>query len=225
MNIRASIAAIASTLAFLPSLAAAQDQPWLKDRRYTEGIGIRVGDVELHPGIAGEFGYDSNYFHRAGEGDEDTVGALRLRITPSFSISTLGRQRTEVTPDAPPPDFEFRGGIAATYDEFWNASQVQLRREGSIPNYLRMLWGKKIVEWSATPEEALETMTELNNKYALDGRNPNSYSGILWCLGRYDRAWGPERPIFGKVRYMSSESARRKFAFGDYIARYGAAER
>jgi len=122
MNIRASIAAIASTLAFLPSLAAAQDQPWLKDRRYTEGIGIRVGDVELHPGIAGEFGYDSNYFHRAGEGDEDTVGALRLRITPSFSISTLGRQRTEVTPDAPPPDFEFRGGIAATYDEFFPVS-------------------------------------------------------------------------------------------------------
>lgn len=117
MNLRASIAATLGTLTFLiPTLAAAQDQPWLKDRRYTEGIGIRVGDVELHPGIAGEVGYDTNYFHRASE--EDPVGSIRFRITPSFSLSTLSRQRREVTPDAPPPDFEFRAGIAATYDEF-----------------------------------------------------------------------------------------------------------
>ena len=73
-----------------------------------------------------------------------------------------------------------------------------------------MLWGKKILEWSATPREALDVMIELNNKYALDGRDPNSYTGIFWCLGRYDRPWAPERPVFGTVRYMSSESARRK---------------
>jgi len=81
------------------------------------------------------------------------------------------------------------------------------------------LWGKKILEWSASPQESLETMIHLNNKYALDGRDPNSYSGIFWVLGRYDRPWG-SRPIFGTIRYMSSESAARKLRVGDYIRRY-----
>ena len=89
-----------------------------------------------------------------------------------------------------------------------------------IHNYLRMLWGKKIIEWTRTPQKALETMVDLNNKYALDGRDPNSYSGIFWCLGRYDRPWGPERPVFGKVRYMSSENTARKFNVRDYIRKY-----
>jgi deoxyribodipyrimidine photo-lyase len=84
-----------------------------------------------------------------------------------------------------------------------------------------MLWGKKILEWSPTPQAALAVMIELNNKYALDGRDPNSYSGIFWVLGRYDRAWGPERPIFGTVRYMSSESTARKVRVRGYLARYG----
>jgi deoxyribodipyrimidine photo-lyase len=109
---------------------------------------------------------------------------------------------------------------AKTHDPLWNAAQLQLRREGRIHNYLRMLWGKKILEWSRSPQEALEIMIELNNKYALDGRNPNSYSGIFWVLGRYDRPWGPERPIFGKVRYMSSENTARKFRVRNYISRY-----
>jgi deoxyribodipyrimidine photo-lyase len=110
---------------------------------------------------------------------------------------------------------------AHTHDELWNAAQRQLVREGKIHNYLRMLWGKKIVEWTATPREALAVMIELNNKYALDGRDPNSYSGIFWCLGRYDRAWGPERPIFGKVRYMSSQNTARKVSVKAYLRRYG----
>ena len=88
-----------------------------------------------------------------------------------------------------------------------------------------MLWGKKILEWSASPERALEIMIELNNKYALDGRDPNSYSGIFWVLGRYDRAWGPERPIFGKIRYMSSESAKRKLGLKLYLKKYGAGDK
>jgi deoxyribodipyrimidine photo-lyase len=83
-----------------------------------------------------------------------------------------------------------------------------------------MLWGKKILEWSPTPRDALAAMVELNNKYALDGRDPNSYSGIFWVLGRYDRAWGPERPIFGKIRYMSSENAKRKLRMSDYLSRW-----
>jgi deoxyribodipyrimidine photo-lyase len=110
---------------------------------------------------------------------------------------------------------------AATHDGLWNAAQRELVREGRIQNYLRMLWGKKILEWSAAPEDALGAMIHLNNKYALDGRDPNSYSGIFWILGRYDRAWGPERPIFGTVRYMSSENTARKLDVDTYLRRYG----
>jgi deoxyribodipyrimidine photo-lyase len=110
---------------------------------------------------------------------------------------------------------------ARTHDPLWNAAQRQLASEGRIHNYMRMVWGKKILEWSRTPEEALEIMIELNNRYGLDGRNPNSYSGIFWCLGRYDRPWGPERPIFGTIRYMSSDNTARKFDVKGYLEKYG----
>jgi len=110
---------------------------------------------------------------------------------------------------------------AKTHDPIWNAAQTQLLRDGRIHNYLRMLWGKKILEWSATPAEALDVLIELNNRYAVDGRNPNSYSGIFWCLGRYDRPWGPERAIFGTVRYMSSENTARKLHLAGYLERHG----
>lgn len=109
---------------------------------------------------------------------------------------------------------------AETHDQLWNAAQRQLLQEGIIHNYLRMLWGKKILEWSPSPRQALDAMIQLNNKYAIDGRDPNSYSGIFWVLGRYDRAWGPEREIFGKVRYMSSENTARKLQVAGYIERY-----
>lgn len=109
-----------------------------------------------------------------------------------------------------------------THDPLWNAAQRQLVREGRMHNYLRMLWGKKILQWTATPEEALAAMIDLNNRYALDGRDPNSYSGIFWTLGRYDRPWGPEREVFGTVRYMSSENTARKVKVKDYLARYAA---
>ncbi len=110
---------------------------------------------------------------------------------------------------------------AETHDELWNAAQRQLVTEGRMHNYLRMLWGKKILEWSATPQEALDIMIELNNEYALDGRDPNSYSGIFWVLGRYDRPWGPEREVLGKVRYMSSDNTRRKTRVNAFLERYG----
>ncbi len=113
---------------------------------------------------------------------------------------------------------------ARTHDPLWNAAQRQLASEGRMHNYLRMLWGKKILQWSATPREALAVMIELNNKYALDGRNPNSYSGIFWVLGRYDRPWFPERPIYGVIRYMTSESAARKLRLREYLKRYGRPE-
>lgn len=104
-----------------PNLAFGQDQPWLADRRYTVGPGYRVGDFELHPGFAAEFGYDSNFFLRASEGDVqgEPGGALRLRLTPSFSFSTLGPQRRESSAATPPPPLEVFGGLSATYNEFF----------------------------------------------------------------------------------------------------------
>jgi deoxyribodipyrimidine photo-lyase len=83
-----------------------------------------------------------------------------------------------------------------------------------------MLWGKKILEWTSSPQEALDIMIHLNNKYALDGRNPNSYSGIFWILGRYDRPWAPERPVLGKIRYMASENAAKKLRLKQYLRKY-----
>lgn len=109
---------------------------------------------------------------------------------------------------------------AETHDEIWNAAQRQLVVEGRIHNYLRMLWGKKILEWSKTPQAALAVLIELNNKYAVDGRDPNSYSGIFWTLGRFDRPWGPIRPIFGTIRYMSSDATRKKLDLSDYLKKH-----
>lgn len=109
-----------------------------------------------------------------------------------------------------------------THDELWNAAQTQLREEGIIHNYLRMLWGKKVMEWTPDPQTALKYLIELNNLYAIDGRDPNSYSGIFWCFGRFDRAW-QERSIFGKTRYMTSKSTRRKVKLDRYLEKYGSA--
>jgi len=117
-----------------------------------------------------------------------------------------------------PEEFE----AAKTHDALWNAAQRQLVEEGKIHNYLRMLWGKKILQWTRTPQEAAEIMIHLNNKYALDGRDPNSYSGIFWVLGRYDRPWAPMRPVFGSIRYMSSENTARKVSVKNYVRRYSA---
>ena len=106
---------------------------------------------------------------------------------------------------------------AATHDPIWNAAQNELVRTGVMHNYLRMLWAKKILEWSPSPEQALASMIELNNRWALDGRDANSYTGIMWSLGRFDRPWGPERPIFGLIRYMSSDCTRRKLDLARYL--------
>lgn len=108
-----------------------------------------------------------------------------------------------------------------THDEIWNAAQTQLRVEGRMHNYLRMLWAKKVLEWTPSAPVAAEILIELNNRFAIDGRDPNSYSGIFWCFGRYDRPWAPERPVFGQVRFMSSENTRRKLRLRGFLQRYG----
>ncbi len=144
----------------------------------------------------------------------------RYESLPAWARATLAKHAADPRP--------WRYSLAEldagrTHDELWNAVQRQLRAEGIVPNYLRMLWGKKILEWSPTPPAALDAMIELNNRYALDGRDPNSYSGIGWCLGRFDRPW-PERAIYGTVRAMSSASTRRKLDLAAYLARWGAGE-
>lgn len=105
---------------------------------------------------------------------------------------------------------------AGTHDELWNAAQRELVATGEMHNYVRMLWGKNVIAWSPTYEIAFETLVHLNNKYALDGRDPNSYAGILWCFGKHDRPW-MERPVFGMIRYMTSASTGRKFDSREYI--------
>jgi deoxyribodipyrimidine photo-lyase len=137
---------------------------------------------------------------------------------PDWAQMTLAQHADDPRPYRyTPDDLE----AAATHDPLWNAAQRQLLREGRIHSYLRMLWGKKVLQWSESPQEATRTLIELNNKWALDGRDPNSYSGIFWCLGRYDRPWGPQRPIFGTVRYMSSENTARKLRVRRYLDEYG----
>lgn len=109
---------------------------------------------------------------------------------------------------------------AETHDDLWNAAQREMVVTGKMHGYMRMYWAKKILEWTASPEEALETAILLNNTYELDGRDPNGYAGIAWSIGGlHDRAWG-ERPIFGKIRYMSYQGCRGKFRVSAYITKY-----
>ncbi|MGA1820450.1 MAG: deoxyribodipyrimidine photo-lyase [Thermoplasmatota archaeon] len=104
------------------------------------------------------------------------------------------------------------------HDPYWNAAQREMVVRGKMHNYMRMYWGKKVLEWLEDPREAYMTVLHLNNKYSLDGRDPNSYAGVAWCFGKHDRPW-KERPIFGKVRYMNDNGLRRKFDIGSYVDR------
>ncbi len=105
---------------------------------------------------------------------------------------------------------------ARTHDPYWNAAQKEMALTGKMHGYMRMYWGKKILEWSKTPEEAFRTALRLNDTYELDGRDPNGFAGVAWCFGKHDRPWG-ERPIFGTVRYMNAAGLRRKFDADGYI--------
>jgi deoxyribodipyrimidine photo-lyase len=110
--------------------------------------------------------------------------------------------------------------MAETHDPYWNAAQRQMLQTGKMHGYMRMYWAKKILEWSPSPEEALETAIYLNDRYELDGRDPNGYAGIAWSIGGvHDRAWG-ERPVFGKIRYMNEAGLRRKFNLDSYLAAF-----
>lgn len=105
---------------------------------------------------------------------------------------------------------------AATHDVYWNTAQNEMKKTGKMQAYMRMYWGKKIIEWTETPEKAFSFMVYLNNKYSLDGNDPNSYAGIAWCFGKHDRAF-KERKVFGKIRYMNDKGLKRKFDIDQYV--------
>ena len=139
----------------------------------------------------------------------------RLASCEPWALRTLNEHRND------PRDPEYTAKQlenAETHDPLWNAAQRQMVTTGWMHGYLRMYWAKKILHWSSSPEDAFEIAVQLNDRYELDGRDPNGYAGVAWAIGgKHDRAWGPERPIFGKIRYMSHKSTSRKFDSSRYV--------
>jgi len=143
--------------------------------------------------------------------DYDSTGGF-----PEWARATLDRHRDDLR------EFLYSAEeleAADTHDPLWNAAQLEMVVAGKMHGYLRMYWAKKILEWTASPEEAMRIAIRLNDRFELDGRDPNGYTGIAWSIGGvHDRAWG-ERPVFGKIRYMNDKGCRRKFDVAGYISR------
>jgi deoxyribodipyrimidine photo-lyase len=136
-----------------------------------------------------------------------------LRALPNWALTTLDEHRSDNREYVYTlKEFE----KAETHDIYWNAAQLDMMKTGKMHGYMRMYWGKKLLEWSGTPEDAYSIALHLNNNYELDGRDPNGYTGVAWCFGKHDRAW-QERPVFGKVRYMNARGLERKFNIKDYV--------
>ena len=137
----------------------------------------------------------------------------RYAALPAWARTTLEEHR-----DDPREHVYTRAELEAgeTHDRYWNAAMCEMRETGFMHNYMRMYWGKKIIEWTNTPEYAFRTALALNNRYFLDGRDANSFVGVAWCFGLHDRAW-TERAVFGKVRYMNAAGLERKFDMQRYI--------
>jgi deoxyribodipyrimidine photo-lyase len=142
----------------------------------------------------------------------------RYDCLPAWAKKTLAEHATdrrETRYDRPTLE------AAKTHDPYWNAAMTEMRDTGFMHSYMRMYWGKKIIEWSPTPEQAFATALALNNRYFLDGRDPNSYAGVGWVFGLHDRAWF-QRDIFGKVRYMAASGLERKCDIRAYVEKVGA---
>ena len=140
----------------------------------------------------------------------------RLAGCPEWARKTLA----EACPRPPARSLQTRVIEAGeTHDPLWNAAQKEMVLTGRMHNYLRMYWAKKILEWTPDAETAFDIALDLNDRYEMDGRDPNGYAGVAWAIGgKHDRPW-PERPIFGTVRFMSYESTRRKFDSAAYMER------
>jgi len=110
--------------------------------------------------------------------------------------------------------------LAETHDPLWNAAQMEMVVTGRMHGYLRMYWAMKILEWTRSPAEAFDIAIRLNDRYELDGKDPNGYTGIAWAIGgKHDRPWPPARPVFGMIRYMNFNGCARKFDVNAYICR------
>ena len=134
---------------------------------------------------------------------------------PSWAQKTLHEHRVDARPYNYGRKSLERG---ETHDDLWNAAQKEMVMRGKMHGYMRMYWTKKILEWTGSPEEALNIALYLNDRYELDGRDPNGYTGVAWSIGGvHDRAWG-ERDIFGKIRYMSYNGCRSKFDVKKYVS-------
>lgn len=141
----------------------------------------------------------------------------RLEGCPNWAKATLQEHKRDERPHL------YTGAqleSADTADALWNAAQIEMVKTGRMHGYMRMYWAKKILEWTRSPEEAFDIAVRLNDRYFLDGRDPNGYTGIAWAIGgKHDRPWGPRRPVFGTVRYMSRAGMSRKFDVKAYIER------
>ncbi len=197
--------------------AVMRQQKWSEAKLATKPSGAREGWWGVSPGAEvfldqlvtwRELAFNTCAFR---PGDYDKFSSL-----PDWAQETLGKHEADQRPHK-----YSRSQLEAgqTHDPLWNAAMGQLREEGWFHNYMRMLWGKKILEWSRTPREALGHMIAIMDRWSLDGRDPNAYAGYFWTLGRYDRPW-PERAVYGTVRSMTSQSAARKFPTEQYIARF-----
>jgi deoxyribodipyrimidine photo-lyase len=132
---------------------------------------------------------------------------------PGWCQETMAKHRS----DKRNPQYTHRQlEFGETHDELWNAAQKELLLRGKIHGYYRMYWGKKFIEWLSDYQEAADLLIDLHGRYALDGRDPNTFTNVLWCFGLHDRAWG-ERPIFGKLRYLSAAGMRQKTDTRAYI--------
>ena len=145
-------------------------------------------------------------------------GYDRYEALPDWARRTLAEHRQDPRPYLYDPQ-ELESG--STHDPYWNAGMREMRITGSMHGYMRMYWGKKILEWSPSPEQGFAALLTLNDRYFLDGRDPNSYAGAAWCFGKHDRPW-QERPVFGKVRSMTAGGLRRKFDMEAYLRRVDA---
>jgi deoxyribodipyrimidine photo-lyase len=146
---------------------------------------------------------------------EFTPNYDRYESLPAWARQSLDNHRADER-----PHLYARAKLEAaeTHDPYWNAAMREMRITGYMHNHMRMYWGKKILEWSRTPEIAFFTALALNNKYFLDGRDPNSFANVAWVFGQHDRPW-PERSIFGKVRYINAAGLERKCDTDAYIAK------
>lgn len=205
-----------SVFGILAALAAREG--WGPDDTAAKATGKREGWWGMSPGAESFLDELVTWRELGHHFLRHTPDADQWHTLPAWAQKTLAEHEDDPRPHRYSLDQLER---ADTHDPVWNAAQRELVATGRMHNYLRMLWGKRVLEWSAAPQHALPILLHLNDKYAVDGRDPNTLSGVGWVLGRFDRAWGPERPIFGKIRYMSSENTVRKLKMRRYLARWG----